>query len=259
MRFVSLFIWSKLSHSLMCSKSLSLGQLHVGLDAGWAVRRVEVLFRAEVRRKCGKISEAVVEGSEVRMRREDALVVLQGEDGLHNLEQEEVCHRKISAGDPVVAAELSGELGKKRDGFFNGSILVVWFEEHGHEGHQVVLADALHLDDSASFLSVCSHKGWCPSVSNIHSHSAGLRELEVAVDDVRDVRVLDAQIQLILLAPVGCSEVVAPVFEVNFSVGQNASVDVSAINNSGVPVAENRSCLCHFVIDLVRNKNFFQL
>ena len=113
----------------MCSKSLSLGNLEVGLeDAGWGERRVEVLFRGQVSRKRGKSSEAVVEGTEVRMFGEDALVVLEGKDGLHNLIEEEVCHRKLRTGDPVVVAELLGKLGKKRDGFFDGSRLVVRLE-----------------------------------------------------------------------------------------------------------------------------------
>ena len=109
----------------------------------------------------------------------------------------------------------------------------------------MVLADALHLNDSASLLSVRSHKGWCPSVSNIHGHGAGLRELEVAVDDVRQIREVEAQAVLVLLAPVGCAEFVALVFKVDLGVGQEGSVDVSAIDNSGIPVAENWSCLYH--------------
>ena len=109
----------------------------------------------------------------------------------------------------------------------------------------MVLADALHLDNSASLLSVRSHKGWCPPISNVHSHGARLCELEVAVDDVRQVREVEAQAVLVLLAPVGCAEFVALVFEVDLGVGQKGSVDVSAIDNSGIPVAENWSCLCH--------------
>ena len=112
----------------MCTKSLSLGQLEGGLGAGWSERRVEVLLRGQVRRERGKSSEAVVEGTEVRMRGEDSLVVAEGKDGLHNLIEEEVCHRKLRAGDPVVVAELLGKLGKKRDAFFDGSLLVVRLE-----------------------------------------------------------------------------------------------------------------------------------
>ena len=109
----------------------------------------------------------------------------------------------------------------------------------------MVLADALHLDDSASLLSVRSHKSWCPPISNIHSYGAGLCELEVAVDDVRQIWVVEAQAVLVLLAPVGCAEIVALVFVVYIGVGQKGSVDVSAIDNSGIPVAENWSCLYH--------------
>ena len=112
----------------MCSKSLSLGELEGSLDARWTPRRVEVLFRGQVRRERGKSSEAVVEGTEVRMVGEDVLVVHEGKASLHNLIEEEVCHRKLRAGDPVVVAELLGKLGKKRDGFFDGSRLVVRLE-----------------------------------------------------------------------------------------------------------------------------------
>ena len=129
--------------------------MEVGLeDAGWGERRVEVLFRGQVSRKRGKSSEAVVEGTDVRIVGEDSLVVAEGKDGLHHLIEEEVCHRKLRAGNPVVVAELLGKLGKKSDGFGYGSLLLVWLEAHGHKGHHVVLADALHLDDSTSLLSV---------------------------------------------------------------------------------------------------------
>ena len=103
--------------------------MEVGLeDAGWGERRVEVLFRDQVSRKRGKSSEAVVEGTDVRMVGEDSLVVAEGKDGLHHLIEEEVCHRKSRAGNPVVVAELLGKLGKKRDGFFDCSRLVVRLE-----------------------------------------------------------------------------------------------------------------------------------
>ena len=135
----------------MCSESLSLGQLHVGLSTE---RRVEVLFRSEVRSKRGQSSDTVVESTDVRMVGEDSLVVAEGKDVLNALEEHEVCHRNLRASEVVLVAEPAGKLGQKLAGFFYGSLLVIWLEGHGEEAHHVVLEDVVELDDSASFLSV---------------------------------------------------------------------------------------------------------
>ena len=92
----------------MCSNSLSLGHLEGCPSGGWSKRCVSVLFRVQVSRKRGKSSEAIVEGTEVRMVGEDSPVVAEGKGVLHNLKEQEVCHRKVSTSDPVVVAELLG-------------------------------------------------------------------------------------------------------------------------------------------------------
>ena len=97
----------------------------------------------------------------------------------------------------------------------------------------------LELNDSASLGNVCSHESRAPSVTDVHSHGFRLSKLKVAIDDVRQVWIVQSQALLILFSPFGpvVHKIVALILVVNPSVGQNVTIDVAAIESPDAPVA----------------------
>jgi len=115
------------------------------------------------------------------------------------------------------------------------------------EAKSVVLEYALELNDSASLCCGRAHESWTPFVADVPGHGGRFSQLEVAIYDVGQIGELDAEVLLVLSRPLFLvvEEIVALVLEVHLSIVQNVTVNITAVQRSDVPVAENRSCLCH--------------
>ena len=173
----------------------------------------------------------------IRVSLEDSRVVAEAKDHLNQFEEEEIDQRN-SASQVLLVAQLVSELRHTLKRLGNAGFLLIFLEGRTQEAHHVLLEEALELDNSASFHGVCTHESRCPPVTDVHGHGRRLCQLEVTVDDVRQVRIVKTQVLLVLPAfsPLVISAIVAPVLEVNSSVAQNVTIDVAAIANSEPPV-----------------------
>ena len=150
-----------------------------------------------MRSKRGKGLHAVVESLKLRVACEDSLVGANSKNHLNCLEQNEVGHRKSACEELLVAKEVS-DFGQTLDSLVCNNALIILLEGQTHEAGDVVFKDALKLNNSASLSGVCSHEGRAPFVTDVHSHGCRLSELEVAVNNVRQVRVFQTQALLVL-------------------------------------------------------------